>query len=111
MRATEFHFVWSKGDSFAPTITYGPVSREAALEVFDAAKELQVAASLNPREGRLRVMSDADFRELQARHPVAEAGPELVEVDTWVTGCNRWVLGGCALPAGHDGACVPVGRS
>jgi hypothetical protein len=37
--------------------------------------------------------------------------PRPVEVHTEIVGCGRWVpnRGACALPAGHSGACVPVG--
>lgn len=52
---------------------------------------------------RVRVIREQDYR------PVA--APVAVDLDRHILGCARRFPRGarCPLPAGHDGACVPIG--
>lgn len=38
------------------------------------------------------------------------AKKEPITINKHITGCPRWIpnKGGCALPAGHSGSCIPI---
>ena len=72
-----------------------PIPRDKAMARFE---DLAIVWRMD----RVRVVREQDYR------PAAVGTP--VELDRHITGCARWVRrgGGCALPAGHQGSCLPI---
>jgi hypothetical protein len=69
-----------------------PIPRDEALARFED-------MAIVWRMDRVRVVREQDYRPAP-----------LIELDRYILGCSRWVRrgGGCALPSGHDGECLPI---